>query len=72
VGFHDFLGVAGVLDGVLGVGFDPEGGLRDALSVRGAGHDGGFHELVVRGAAGEDEAGGDAALVFMDGLSDAG
>lgn len=72
VGSHDLPGIAGVLDGVLCAGLDEEGGLRNALGVRSLGHDGGFHELVVGGTAGEDEARSDAALIFMHRFSDAG
>jgi len=68
---HDAGGEAGVLDGVAGVGFEDEIGSRDAIRLGDAGHGAGLVKAV-DDAASEDEAWGYAALVFVDGLSDAG
>lgn len=71
VALHDADGVAGVLDGVVGMGLEDEVGCGDALGLGDAGHDVGFRKAVIY-AAGEDEARGNTALVLVNALGDAG
>lgn len=61
---HDALTVEDVLDGVQSLTFLDDVCGRDALREGERGHDVGFDELIVRGAAGEDDDGSDAGFEF--------
>ncbi len=68
---HDLCRVIDVLDGVLCLGFFEDGGGGDALCGSELGHDVGFDEGVVSGAAGHDDARSYAGLVLADAFEDA-
>ena len=68
---HDLGGVEDVLDGVVGLAFFDDGGGGDALGFGEEGHGVGFDEVVVGGAAGHDDGGGDAGFVLADAFEDA-
>ena len=66
VGCHDALAVEDVLDGVLGLSFFDDVFGRYSLCDGERGHDVGFDELIVRRAAGEDDAGSYASFKLAD------